>query len=312
VHKLWETSQESHPQLHEFSGGEPDTYGIFILRVIALLRGLEVKSRQLINLKPDEFEKDWHRAAEAIEKALKRLVSIHTDGFGVFDPRWQPYSTLTPVLATCLSKGEEARVGESMYRDLKCWYWGSVFLERYAGAVESTTYRDAMDLLSRQRTPDFRPQVFEAIKSVLLESNYSLRDVARVNSVYRGVMNLIAIKGARDFATNDGIPFHELEDHHIFPAAFLRDQLSIKGARANTILNRTLIKDSTNRKISRKAPSDYLRSVIPNEHRDTILRSHLIGPEAQAAMERDDYETFLLAREKDILQHLRSYLGAAA
>ena len=312
VHKLWETSQESHPQLHEFSGGEPDTYGIFILRVIALLRGLEVKSRQLINLKPDEFEKDWHRAAEAIEKALKRLVSIHTDGFGVFDPRWQPYSTLIPVLATCLSKGEEARVGESMYRDLKCWYWGSVFLERYAGAVESTTYRDAMDLLSRQRTPDFRPQVFEAIKSVLLESNYSLRDVARVNSVYRGVMNLIAIKGARDFATNDGIPFHELEDHHIFPAAFLRDQLSIKGARANTILNRTLIKDSTNRKISRKAPSDYLRSVIPNEHRDTILRSHLIGPEAQAAMERDDYETFLLAREKDILQHLRSYLGAAA
>jgi hypothetical protein len=154
--------------------------------------------------------------------------------------------------------------------------------------------------------------VFDAIKSALLEGNYSLRDVSRVNSIYRGVMNLIAIKGARDFATNDGIPFHELEDHHIFPAAFLRDQLKIKGAQANTILNRTLIKDSTNRKISRKAPSDYLRSVLPVQHRDAILRSHFIGPEAQAAMERDDYASFLVAREKDIINYLRTYLEPAA
>ena len=125
-------------------------------------------------------------------------------------------------------------------------------------------------------------------------------------------MNLIAINGARDFATNDGIPFHELEDHHIFPRGFLRDHLNITGARANTILNRTLIKDSTNRKISRKAPSEYLRTVFSNEHRDTILRSHLIGAEAQAAMERDDYEAFLVAREKDILDYLRTYLQPAA
>lgn len=154
--------------------------------------------------------------------------------------------------------------------------------------------------------------MFESIKSVLLDGNYSLRDVARVNSIYRGVMNLIAINGARDFATNDGIPFHELEDHHIFPAAFLRDKLNIKGAQVNTILNRTLIKDSTNRKISRKAPSDYLQSVLPHDHKESILRSHLIGAEAQAAMEWDDYETFLVAREKDILQHLRTYLQPAA
>jgi hypothetical protein len=312
VHKLWQTSSDMHAQIHEFSGGEPDTYGIFVLRVIALLRGLEVKARQLINLKPQNFEEDWRRAAEAIEKALKRLVSIHTDGFGVFDPRWQPYSTLIPVLATCLSKGEEARIGEGVYRDLKCWYWGSVFLERYAGAVESTTYRDAIDLLRRQREPEFRPQVFEDIKTLLLDPKYSVRDVARVNSVYRGVMNLVAINGARDFATNDGIPFHELEDHHIFPGAFLRDKLNIKGARANTILNRTLIKDSTNRKISRKAPSEYLRTVLPIDHRETILRSHLIGEAAQAAMERDDYEAFLAAREQDILANLRNYLQPAA
>ena len=46
-------------------------------------------------------------------------------------------------------------------------------------------------------------------------------------------------------------------------------------------------------------------------HREQILRSHLIGPEAQAAMEQNDYEAFLKAREKDILQFLRGYLEPA-
>ena len=36
------------------------------------------------------------------------------------------------------------------------------------------------------------------------------------------------------------------------------------------------------------------------------------GAEAQAAMESDDYEAFLVAREKDILDYLRTYLQPAA
>jgi hypothetical protein len=124
-------------------------------------------------------------------------------------------------------------------------------------------------------------------------------------------MNLVAITGAKDFATNDGIPFHELEDHHIFPRAFLRDHYGLKGDEANTILNRTLIKDSTNRRISRKSPGEYLREVFPPAHREEILRSHLIGPEAQQAMENNNYEAFLTAREKDILNCLKVYLEPA-
>lgn len=311
-HQLWEDAVASHPQLQEFSGGETDVYGIFVLRTIALLRGLEVKSRSLVNLKPANFVQDWDRAVDAIEQALERLISIHADGFGVFDARWQPYSTLVPVLATALTKAEERGLGNNAYADIKCWYWGSVLLERYASAVESTTHRDASDLLKRQIDPNHRPQVFDDIKRLILDSpTYTLRSVARLNSVYRSIMNLVAITGAKDFATNDGIPFHELEDHHIFPRAFLRDRYGIKGDEVNTILNRTLIKDSTNRTISRKSPSEYLRDVFPAAHKEEILRSHLIGPEAQQAMENDDYEAFLVAREKDILTRLKQYLEPA-
>jgi len=313
IHSLWEEAVGENPQLEEFSGGEPDTYGIFILRTIALLRELEVKGKTLINLSPKNFVKDWERAVSAIERALERLISVNPDGFGVLDVRWQPYSTLVPGLSTILDNAVRLKAGAEVYKDIKCWYWGSIFLERYAGSVDTITYRDTVDLVKRQGDGQFQPVVFEEIRQGIINNpNFSLRNVARVNSIYKGVMNLIGINGARDFNNNDAISFHELEDHHIFPKAFLSKKYGHKGGeKVNTILNRTLIVSSTNRTISKKSPSQYLKDVLPDAYRDSILRSHLIGPEAQKAMENDDYEAFLEAREKDILAFLWQYLEAA-
>lgn len=53
------------------------------------------------------------------------------------------------------------------------------------------------------------------------------------------------------------------------------------------------------------------RNILSYNVRDDILRSHFISEEAREAMERDDYEAFLLAREKDILAYLRKLLEPA-
>lgn len=313
LHDLWEEAVEKHSQIKAFSGenADPDPYGLYVLRTLALLRGQEVRAKLLINLSPENFAEDWHVAAAAVEAALERLIAVNRDGFGVFDQRWQPYSTLVPVLAAALHTYKAVKAGPEAYAVLKCWYWGSVFLERYAAAVETTTHRDATDLMRLAREPGFRPAVFDEIRARLLKDEaFTLRQVARVNSVYRGVMNLIAIQGARDFANNDAIQFHDLEDHHVFPSKHLASA-GIQGEKANTVLNRTLIAASTNQKIKDKPPSKYVKTVLPDGLREGILRSHFIGPEAQAAMERDDYEAFLAAREKDILGYLRSMLEPA-
>lgn len=309
LHDLWENALEENHLLNEFSGGVPDSYGIFILRAIALLRSKEVKAKSMINLSYVSFEKDWKRAVKTTEKALKRITTASGDGFGVFDPRWQPYSTLVPVLAVLLDSAEHESKAYKLYKDIKCWYWGSVFLERYAGSVDTLTYRDTMDLLEKTKNSDSIPQVFTEIKRSILDNpGFTLRDVSRINSIYRGVMNLIAINGARDFQNNDDISFHELEDHHIFPVAYLKKEHNLKGDVVNSILNKTLITSTTNRRISRKSPNQYLHDIIPPEHRDSILRSHLIGTDAQLAMEQNNYEAFLVAREKDILNFLKTYL----
>ena len=70
LHTLWEQAAQEHDLLNQYSDGKPDEYGVYVLRTIALLRGLDVKSATLINMKPHGFEDDWKRAAECMEKGF--------------------------------------------------------------------------------------------------------------------------------------------------------------------------------------------------------------------------------------------------
>jgi hypothetical protein len=74
------------------------------------------------------------------------------------------------------------------------------------------------DLVNLFKDETHTPSVFAEIdKSMLADDSFSLLGVSRVNSVYKGVMNLTAMRGAKDFQADDSIEFHALDDHHIFP-----------------------------------------------------------------------------------------------
>jgi hypothetical protein len=209
LHALWGEAIEQYDHLREFSGGEPDFYGVYTLRTLALLRGLEVKSKTLVNLSPQDFEQDWCMATKYTEKALQRITSTNADGFGAFDVKWIPYSTMVSTLAALLHYIDTHDVDHRAYKYLRKWYWGSVFLERYAGAVETSLYRDYRDVLSRFTNEQYTPDVFAEVDTRISSGeSFSLLGVTRVNAIYRGVINLIAIHGAKDFQADDSIEFH--------------------------------------------------------------------------------------------------------
>jgi hypothetical protein len=172
-------------------------------------------------------------------------------------------------------------------------------------------YQDFNELWRYIGDGESEPTSFSEARTEILENPaFSLRGVSRQGAAaYKGVMNLIALSGARDFANNDGITFHDLDDHHIFPRKFLKDEYGITGERANTILNRTLIVDSTNKKISYRSPSKYLKFVFPSDYEQTILASHLISTGAAEAMADDDYEAFLNTREETLLSRIREMIS---
>lgn len=220
LRELWKEAIGDHDHLRALSDGDSADYGIYTLRTLALLRGEEIRRKTLINLSPDNFKGDWRTAAEYVNKALERMQSTNQDGFGAFSPKWIPYSTMVSTLAALLHYVDTWKVNHRAYKYIQKWYWGSVFLERYAGAADTTSTRDYRELTALFADETRKPSVFtEVDKRMPLRGSFSLLGMARLNSTYRGVMNLIAKRGARDFRADDNIQFHKLDDHHIFPQA---------------------------------------------------------------------------------------------
>ena len=49
--------------------------------------------------------------------------------------------------------------------------------------------------------------------------------------------------------------------------------------------------------------------MIPDKQRNRILASHLIGADAREAMEEDDYEVFLAARERALVSLVKEMIS---
>lgn len=276
-----------------------------VLKVIALLEGKEVRKSALLDiideLEKSRFETLWKKACSSLAKTYQRLTS--PDGYGAVAQRWIPYSTLLVPLAVLLQFVEERHGGESMYRKVDRWYWGSVFAQRYDQAVDTTSYRDLREMkewLEGGNCPSWLENL--KVEQMDLESVDDQR-----SAIYRGVMCLIVVAGARDFINGQPATLKDCQDDHIFPKSEYKNESQV-----NCILNRTLI--SSNPIKGSKKPSVYLPLFLKEhgedkEHLRQTLQSHLISEEAQQAMEEDDFQAFIESRRRTLLNEIARRVG---
>lgn len=325
LHDLWAEGCKTNPRLRTWSKGKADEhkFGVLVLRTLALLRGLDPKPRILIDLSPEGFEDDWRRACAAIERALELVTHVGPDGFGVFAEKWLPGFGLIPILAALRAAIDSRKLGENERSDLRRWYWCNVFLERYSSAVESKSRKDYLEMTKYWFEEGPEPAVFHEAQSWIGAPGFRIRGSASyASAVYSGVFCLLAIRKARDWRRGEAIELQELQDHHIFPQAYLRRHGVTKRIDVNTIANRTLISNETNGKIKDKAPADYLgdADIFPSGAREDLLRPHFVDettlPLLQAAKEElsnvelaDLYSQWLQAREAAIIEQIRRVCG---
>lgn len=330
LHALWEEAVSKNERLKKWSDGKADTnnFGVHVLRTMALMRGLEPKAKILINLEPKNFEDDWRRASAALDRALELMTHFGDDGFGVFEPKWLPGFGLLPVFAALRAHLEDHKLGDSARKDLRRWYWCSVFLERYSSSVDTRARRDYQDLTTLWGDGKAVPEVFSQADARIGSPGYTIRQSeSSSSSIYSGVFCILALNGAEDWKLGETIALHELNDHHIFPQSYLQKR-GLEGkknqATRNTILNRTLISEETNQLIKAKAPHTYLRSqdVFPDGFAGRV-EPHFITESALTAMESaaEDsdsvealkaFESFTIEREKAIVMEIRRRCGVTA
>lgn len=309
LRELWEEAQLENQTLKDF-GIDP----YYVLQSIALAsrKAPSCKRSDVLYLKPTDIEKWWSPVIEGLVKGLEILQQ----DCKVMLPKWLPYQTmLVPLAAVLAMMGQKKGVLTGVYREkLKRWFWCAVFGQAYESASNTQSAKDFLDLvnwLKEDKLPD-------TVKLVRFDPKTLLDITPRQRSIYRGVICLVLStgSGARDFHTHSMIDAklineQSIDDHHIFPDAFLQKIGVVSQRNRDCILNRTLIDRITNQLISNRAPSDYMAEMrhtkgFPFE---TILSSHLLPVGQDSPFWSDNYKAFLAWRQERIWREIKQVTG---
>lgn len=305
---LWEKALADHPVIADF---EVDPY--YILQGISLAsrKAPSCKRSDVLNMAASDITDWWDRVVLGLATGLEIL----RDDCKVMLPKWLPYQTMLPPLAAVLARAGNPKNAEAgaQREKLKRWFWCAVFGQSYEGAPNSKSAKDVVEILpwlSGGALP-------ESVASFRFDPR-ALRDVTpRQRAIYRGAICLILGGGARDFHTQAVITGRlmaeeGIDDHHVFPAAYLERRGVAPARMRDCVLNRTLIDRTTNQMISDRAPSDYLAEIreTPGFPFETVLATHGLPVGADSPLLRDDFEAFLAWRRERLWQEIRRVTGA--
>ena len=310
---------------------------VYLLKLISLVKQKYCSSRYLYNLIPGqkikdkqgrehiliqnstEFMKYWNDAIKYSEKARKKIMSSGQDDFGAIKSKFIPNTTLVPVLGGLIlfydSSLKEKIPENDFYNKIKKWYWCAVLSQDYSGSSDSVMAKDFSDMQNWLLNDSQIPERVRKIGGDFIDNSIDFLKIRNTNnSQYSAILNILALKLAKDFFTGrplGNFPVDEIHDHHIFPK---KCGLQISPDKIDSILNRTLIYDETNRRdISNLKPSEYYKNMLKKlgstKKVQEVMQSHLISHKALEHLKNDNFEDFIKEREKTFKLELKKIIG---
>ncbi|MEM0997561.1 MAG: DUF262 domain-containing protein [Bacteroidota bacterium] len=271
----------------------------------------------LKELEPKHFNEHWDDLTGLYTKTLDWLENNHL----IVSQAWLPYENLLIALILFLRKipsQDFSQISERQSKVLKYWYWAAAFSQRYSRATGTMILEDGPTLeriateegyINRSWVNSLRP---------LVSTEEDVLNVVGKSSIYIGIINLInfAAQGLLDWSNSDKLHSgQKLEEHHIFPRKYLKDQYpegSGEREYINSVANKALIPKITNIKISDKKPSEYLNAIKDkkNPKLADALRSHQIF-EVEKLLQGNfdqEYFDFLMHRSILIMALIKQYV----
>jgi len=304
----WDKTLAEHPIIADF---EVDPY--YVLQGISLAltrKAPSCKRGEVLNMKAPDIIEWWDKVVDGLSTGLEIL----RDDCKVMLPKWIPYQTMLPPLAAVMARAGSPKTAEAgvQREKLKRWFWCAVFGQAYESAPNSKSAKDVVEILQW-----FAGEPPPETVDIFRFDPRALRDVTpRQRSIYRGAICLILGQNARDFHTQAVITGklmteQGIDDHHLFPAAYLeRNKVTISRLR-DCVLNRTLIDRTTNQMISDRAPSDYMAEIRDTAGFpfDTVLTSHILPSAAGSPLLGDNFDAFLAWRQERLWQEIKRVTG---
>ncbi len=141
----------------------------------------------------------------------------------------------------------------------------------------------------------------------------------RSNAAHSKIMILLlCFHQPRDLLTGQKIDVAEAlyqgntkEFHHFFPRNYLKNAKKASTRQANVLANIVMLTSESNKTITNRAPSDYLKQAQQQlgADFDAVMATNLISPDALNAAMKDDYGVYLEARSATIQREVKRLAG---
>jgi len=324
LHDLQTSLDEEIPQLKNYFD-----LSYLLLYTSALIQDKLPNRRGIWEINANKLLVNWPKLKSGLLKMSEFLYQFH-----IYDEQRLPTSNVLAVIAALFTH-EPIHTDEKgiFLKILRKYLWYSFFTDRYENSAASRAYADYMaikkviqkekkenstSIYTEKDIPIFNEKDYPfATEENLLNVNWP----KQVNIRARAILAVANYFNARDFASGESINVKNIKDreyHHIFPDDLIENaKKHHEDLEASVALNCALIIGQTNRRISAKAPLQYLKERYKWTDENTIrerLDSHLIPFDELAKDEynssdekknadkiKKDFHTFLLKRAAIII-----------
>jgi hypothetical protein len=273
-----------------------------ILRVMSSAAGGGFSAESIDDLR--KHSSDFLKTiADDTSSAFERTVDFLSSQIVIPNDSIIPYTNqvvvLTEIFRLCL------RPNADQYREIMKWFWRSSISGYFSGWNTGMMTRDkeAVQKFLSGKSSEIEIHASKPSKSIWKDK------VFRTDGAHAKTLAiLLSYNKPKDLLTGQSIESamslswtNSKEYHHFFPKDYLKSN-NVPNNKANCLANIIMLTSSSNKHISNKAPSDYLKEVISSSGASLgdWLKSNLISEKAFKAALNDDYEAFLNERAETI------------
>lgn len=319
---IWDNTLDSYPIIKRYYvDGKISKIPIYILQAMSIYYSKTSTSKRadilniysmIYNINDGRvFIEDWDDMAYFMELALEKIENMR-DGFGVRSEKDLPFAPMIPVLTALLKLTDDSDNKADCYKKIRIWYWSAIFTTAYSSAADTQMTTDYREMKNWFINDEAIPKVITTFRKEI--SNTDFLDIQSTsNAKFKGILSLIAIKGAKDFDTEQSLESSKQNDKdHIFP----KSMKNVSKKYINSIINMTWMSEDTNRKIKTgQKPSSYIAEFIKNKYNNDenrfkeILKTHFIDDVTYNHMKSDNFEEFIKSRHKLIIDFITETIG---
>lgn len=272
-----------------------------LLQIISAVIQDTTVSKNILNLTGAQVRDNWERIEKAIKKAIDFLATdincLHLD-FLPFTQQLIPIIKFFDLID---------KPNADQLKSLRQYFWKTSFSNRYSTGQTSSKMDADIERLKYLCGGDVK--IFEEYQYTVDVITLKNTKFSKANPITRALLLLIAQLTPVDLVKNQKIDigrslssYNRKEYHHVFPQAFLKAR-GLPHEKIFCVLNFCFLSAESNKTISKKSPSDYFFTLVPDDEFNAVLSSNLL-PINKSIYKDDNFDEFIDKRAHEVFSKL--------